>query len=72
MMSGELYCKNCFKKKFKARGRYDDITKVVPGTQAKPKPAGGAPAPVEAKMEAKTEAPAPAPAEAKTEETKAT
>jgi len=32
-MSGELYCKGCFKKKFKARGRYDDITKIIPGSQ---------------------------------------
>mmetsp|Transcript_34919 Transcript_34919/g.56197 ORF Transcript_34919/g.56197 Transcript_34919/m.56197 type:complete len:115 (+) Transcript_34919:76-420(+) len=35
MMSGDLYCKVCFKKKFKARGKYDDISKVIPGTQGK-------------------------------------
>mmetsp|Transcript_4867 Transcript_4867/g.7223 ORF Transcript_4867/g.7223 Transcript_4867/m.7223 type:complete len:397 (+) Transcript_4867:114-1304(+) len=33
MMSGDLYCKGCFKKKFKARGKYDDITTVIPGKQ---------------------------------------
>mmetsp|Transcript_29650 Transcript_29650/g.41216 ORF Transcript_29650/g.41216 Transcript_29650/m.41216 type:complete len:326 (+) Transcript_29650:105-1082(+) len=37
MMSGDLYCKGCFKKLFSARGRYDDITKVIPGTQKTPK-----------------------------------
>uniref|UniRef100_A0A7S0CXD8 LIM zinc-binding domain-containing protein n=1 Tax=Amorphochlora amoebiformis TaxID=1561963 RepID=A0A7S0CXD8_9EUKA len=42
MMSGDLYCKDCFKKKFKARGKYDDITAVVPGTQEKPKPSSKA------------------------------
>eukprot|EP00471_Norrisiella_sphaerica_P002421 CAMPEP_0184481862 /NCGR_PEP_ID=MMETSP0113_2-20130426/3450_1 /TAXON_ID=91329 /ORGANISM="Norrisiella sphaerica, Strain BC52" /LENGTH=598 /DNA_ID=CAMNT_0026861273 /DNA_START=489 /DNA_END=2282 /DNA_ORIENTATION=- len=34
MMSGDLFCKGCFKKKFKTRGRYDDITSIVPGTQS--------------------------------------
>jgi len=33
MMSGDMYCKGCFKRLFKARGRYDDITTVVPGTR---------------------------------------
>ncbi|GAB5357650.1 hypothetical protein AAMO2058_000392300 [Amorphochlora amoebiformis] len=33
MMSGDLYCKGCFKKKFRERGRYDDITTVIPGMQ---------------------------------------
>mmetsp|Transcript_22657 Transcript_22657/g.45546 ORF Transcript_22657/g.45546 Transcript_22657/m.45546 type:complete len:301 (-) Transcript_22657:312-1214(-) len=37
MMSGTLFCKECFKKKFKARGKYDDITTVIPGTQKRSK-----------------------------------
>lgn len=34
-MSGELFCKDCFKKRFRARGQYDDVTAVIPGTQSR-------------------------------------
>jgi len=55
MMSGSLFCKNCFKKKFKSRGKYDDITDVVPGTQDKPKTLDGKPKIVKEVEEKKAE-----------------
>eukprot|EP00470_Lotharella_oceanica_P017113 CAMPEP_0170186168 /NCGR_PEP_ID=MMETSP0040_2-20121228/38439_1 /TAXON_ID=641309 /ORGANISM="Lotharella oceanica, Strain CCMP622" /LENGTH=100 /DNA_ID=CAMNT_0010432813 /DNA_START=35 /DNA_END=337 /DNA_ORIENTATION=+ len=67
MMSGDLYCKECFKKRFKARGKYDDITTVIPGTQKDKAPAGKT-KPEVMKKEGKKAEEAPAePAEAKAE-----